>query len=176
MYTTHRMGRDGHCQQFDTTPTLISAPHWPHRPCNAPMQLYRVGKKPSVKADLATYSYTANVSRRCMSVSLILGCELDFSSCAIRMGFRKSSHIWCSTHAISHYSTRIILQWHATHCKPLILFKTQFKTLVILFWMSLIFCLSVLYICMLANYSCRYFDCVSVYIDSILNIIHSNIP
>ena len=56
MYTTHRMGRDGHCQQFDTTPTLISASQWPYKPCNAPMWLYRVGKKPSVKTDLAMYS------------------------------------------------------------------------------------------------------------------------
>ena len=28
-----------------------------------------------------------------MSVSLISGCKLDFSSCAIRAGFHKSSHI-----------------------------------------------------------------------------------
>ena len=49
--------------QFDTTPTLISAPQWPHRPCNAPMRLYTVGKKPSVKADLAMYSRTVDVSR-----------------------------------------------------------------------------------------------------------------
>ena len=52
MCTTHRMGRGGHCWQFDTRPTLITAPQWPHRPCNAPMRLYRVNKKPSVKADL----------------------------------------------------------------------------------------------------------------------------
>ena len=92
MCTTHRMGRDRHYQQFDTTPTLISAPHWPHRPCNAPIRLYRVRKKPSVKADLAMHSHTVDVSRQCMCVSLILGCKLDFSSCAIRASFRKSSH------------------------------------------------------------------------------------
>ena len=61
--TTHRIGQDGHCQQFDTTPNLISAPQWPHGPCNAPMQPYRVGKKPSVKADLAMYRHTGDVSR-----------------------------------------------------------------------------------------------------------------
>ena len=113
MCTTHRMGQDGHCQQFDTTPTLISAPQWPHRPCNASIQPYRVGKKPSVKADLAMY----------MSVSLILGYKLDFSSCVIRAGFRKSSHTYCAYeramiyvpylfhtqhyyHSSSHYSDR----------------------------------------------------------------------
>ena len=47
-----------------------------------------------MKVDLAMYSYTVDVSRQCMSVSLILGCKLDFSSCAIRAGFRKSSHIY----------------------------------------------------------------------------------
>ena len=63
MYTIHWMGRDGHCRQFDTTPALISAPQWPHRPCNAPMQPYMVGKKPSVKADLSMYSHTVDVPR-----------------------------------------------------------------------------------------------------------------
>ena len=63
MYTTHWMGRDGHCQQFDTTPTLISAPQRPHRLCNAPMRPYTVDKKPSVKADLAMYSPTVHVPR-----------------------------------------------------------------------------------------------------------------
>ena len=92
MYTTHRMGQYRHCQQFDTTPTLISASQWPHRPCNAPIWFYRVSKKPSVKADLATYSHTVDVSRQCMSVSLILCYKLDFGSCAIRTGFHKSSH------------------------------------------------------------------------------------
>ena len=93
MCTTHSMGQDRHCQQFDTTPTLISAPQWPHRSCNAPVWCYRVGKKSSVKADLAMYSQTVDASRQCMSVSLILGCKLDFSSCAIRNSFCKSSHI-----------------------------------------------------------------------------------
>ena len=62
MYTTHWMSRDRHCQQFDTTPTLISAPQCPHRPCNASMQLYMVGKRPSVKANLAMYSHTVDIS------------------------------------------------------------------------------------------------------------------
>ena len=73
MYTTHRMGQDGCCQQFHTTPTLISAPQWPHRPCNAPMRPYMVGKKPSVKADLAIYSQAVDVRGQCMSESLKLG-------------------------------------------------------------------------------------------------------
>ena len=94
MYTTHRMGQDGHCQQFHTTPTLISAPQWPHRPCNAPMRPYTVGKKPSVKADLAIYSQAVDVRGQCMSESLKLGHNLDFSSCDIMVGFHKSSHIF----------------------------------------------------------------------------------
>ena len=93
MYTTRRMGQDGHCQQFHTTPTLISAPQWPHRSCNAPMRPYTVGKKPSVKADLAIYSQAVDVRGQCMSESLKLGHNLDFSSCDIMVGFHKSSHI-----------------------------------------------------------------------------------
>ena len=71
---------------------LISAPQWLHRPCNASRQLYKVGKKPFVKVDLAIYSYIVDVSGQCMSVSLILGFKLDFNSCAIWDGFCKSSH------------------------------------------------------------------------------------
>ena len=98
MYTTHRMGQDGHCQQFHTTPTLISAPQWPHRPCNAPMRPYTVGKEPSMKADLAIHNQAVDVRGQCMSESLKLGHNLDFSSCDIMVGFHKSSHkylIYC---------------------------------------------------------------------------------
>ena len=81
MYTIHRIGQNGHWQQFDTTPILISAPQWLHRPCNAQTQFYNVSKKTSVKVDLAIYScYILDVSGRCMSVSLLLGIKLDFSS------------------------------------------------------------------------------------------------
>ena len=52
-----------------------------------------VGKKLSVKADLAIYSQAVNVCGRCMSESLILGHNLDFSSCDIMVSFHKSSHI-----------------------------------------------------------------------------------
>ena len=75
MCTTHRMDWDRDCQQFDTTPTLISAHQRPYRPCNAPIRLYRVSKKPSVKGDLAMYSHIVDVSKQCMSVSLTLGCN-----------------------------------------------------------------------------------------------------
>ena len=92
VYTNHRIDRDGHWQQFGTQPILISAPQWADRPCNTPTRFYRVGKKPSVKADLAIYSYAVDVHRQCMSESLILGHNLDF----IMVGFCKSSHkyIW----------------------------------------------------------------------------------
>ena len=93
MYTNHRIDRDGHWQQFGTQPILISAPQWANRPCNAPSRFYRVGKKLSVKADLAIYSQAVDVRGRCMSESLILGHNLDFSSCDIMVGFHKSSHI-----------------------------------------------------------------------------------
>ena len=92
MYTNHRIDQDGHWQQFGTQPILISAPQWANRPCNAPTWLYRVGKKLSMKADLAIYSQAVDVHARCMSESLILGHKLDFSSCDIMVGFRISSH------------------------------------------------------------------------------------
>ena len=95
MYTNHRTDQDGHWQQFGTQPILISAPQWANRPCNAPTRPYRVGKKPSVKADLAIYSHAVYVCGQCMSESLILGHNLDFSSCDIMVGFCKSSHIMC---------------------------------------------------------------------------------
>ena len=55
---------------------------------------YTVGKKPSVKADLAIYSQAVDVRGQCMSESLKLGHNLDFSSCDIMVGFHKSSHIY----------------------------------------------------------------------------------
>ena len=56
------------------------------------MQPYRVGKKPPVKEDLAIYSHVVDASGQCMSVSLILGFNLDFSSCDNLVSFCKSSH------------------------------------------------------------------------------------
>ena len=93
MYIIHWRDQDGHWQQFGTPPFLISAPQWLHRHCNAPTQFYRVSKKPSVKADLAIYSHIVDASEQCMSVSLILGFKLDFSSCTNWDGFYKSGHI-----------------------------------------------------------------------------------
>ena len=49
-------------------------------------------KKPSVKADLAIYSHVVDASVQCMSVSLILDFNLNFSSCNILVRFCKSSH------------------------------------------------------------------------------------
>ena len=92
MYTNHRIDRDGHWQQFGTQPILISAPQWASWSRNAPTGFYSVGKNPSVKADLAIYSQAVDVRRRCMSESLRLGHNLDFSSCDIMVGFHKSSH------------------------------------------------------------------------------------
>ena len=58
------------------------------------MQLYRVGKKLSVKADLAIYSHAVDAAGQCMNESLMLGHNLDFSSCNILVGFSKSGHIF----------------------------------------------------------------------------------
>ena len=49
-------------------------------------------QKPSVKADLAIYSHLVDVCGQCMSVSLLLGFNLDFSSYDNLVGFSESSH------------------------------------------------------------------------------------
>ena len=92
MHTNHKRDRDGHWQQSDTQPILISVPQWPNRTCNAPTWPYSVGKKLSVKADVAIYSYTVDVAGQCTSESLMLGHNLDFSTCDILVSFCKSSH------------------------------------------------------------------------------------
>ena len=51
---------------------------------------------PYVKADLAIYSHAVDVCVQCMSEPLILGHNLDFSSCENMVGFFKSSHICVS--------------------------------------------------------------------------------
>ena len=87
MYTNDRIDQDNHWQQFGTQPILISAPQWYHRPFNAPIQFYRVGIRSSVKADMAIYGHIFDASGPCMSVSLILVFNLDFSSCENLVGF-----------------------------------------------------------------------------------------
>ena len=103
MYTNHRIDRDGHSHQFGTQPILISAPQWANRPCNAPTCLYRVGKKQSVKADLAIYSQAVDVCGRCISESLILWHNLDFSSCDIMVGFPKCVTYYVLQHEFNFY-------------------------------------------------------------------------
>ena len=51
-------------QQLSTCHILINAIHQPHRPHSAPWWFNRVGNKPSVKADLAIYSYVLGISRQ----------------------------------------------------------------------------------------------------------------
>ena len=95
MYTNCRIGSDGHWQQCGTQPILISAPQQPKRTSNAPTWLYRVSKSQLWKQTwLSIATYVVNASWQCMSVSLILGLNLDFSSCDILVGFCKSSHIF----------------------------------------------------------------------------------
>ena len=71
--------------------TLIKAPQWLHRPCSVPPWIDRVGKKPSMKADLAIYSY---VLAWCAWVATMLCYKLDFSSCVIWNGFLQTSHTY----------------------------------------------------------------------------------
>ena len=87
MNTIYRIDQDGHWQHFGTPPIMISAPQWLHRLHNGPTQFYRVGKKLSVKADLAIYGQVVDASGWCIRVSLMLGFQLDLSSLPIGMVF-----------------------------------------------------------------------------------------
>ena len=86
----HRTGRDSLWQKSGTSHILISATQWPHRPQIAPSWFYRVGNKPSVKADLVICSYVLGMFK---SVGLIISNKLNFISCGDLDGFCKSSHI-----------------------------------------------------------------------------------
>ena len=60
--------RPGRCRRSlaaDTACSFISAPQWLHRPCSGLSWFYRVGKRPPVKADLATHSPVSGVSVWC---------------------------------------------------------------------------------------------------------------
>jgi len=59
-------------EQFGTTCYLINVPQWPHSICDGPAWLDRVGKKPSVKADLLIYSNCVTVSGQCLSVAIMV--------------------------------------------------------------------------------------------------------
>ena len=65
--------------------------------------LDRVGKKPSVKADLFIYSNCVTVSGQCLSVAIIISNKMDFNSCAYMVDFPKSSHIYRVTDCYAVY-------------------------------------------------------------------------
>ena len=88
--------------------SLISAHHWPHRPCSGPSWFYRVGKRPPVKADLAIYSLVVGMSGLWVNVATMLNNKLDFYCCDNSVGFCKSSHK-CTTYKYVHIRTCIII-------------------------------------------------------------------
>ena len=65
-------GQDSYWQQSGTSHIYISATYWPHRPCIVQWWFDRVSNEPSVKADLAIYSYVLGIFRWCKSVGLII--------------------------------------------------------------------------------------------------------
>ena len=66
-----------------------------------------------MKADLAIYSHTVDVGRQCMSESLTLGHNLDFSLFDIMVGFCKSSHI--CIYVFLYISKNSMLQFKRFH-------------------------------------------------------------
>ena len=85
-------------------------PSGPIGPVMHQLGLTRLAKKLSMKADLAIYGQAVDVRGRCMSESLRLGHNLDFSSCDIMVGFHKSSHIFLFSIVTSvHVATLLYL-------------------------------------------------------------------
>ena len=58
----HRISQDSCWQQSGTTHILINGIYRSQRPCSALWWFDRDSKRPSVKADLAIYSYVLSVS------------------------------------------------------------------------------------------------------------------
>jgi len=69
-YTTRRA--DIEWNSLGPHATLLMPPQCPHRVCDGPAWLDRVGKKPSLKADLLIYSNCVTVSGQCLSVAIII--------------------------------------------------------------------------------------------------------
>ena len=67
----HGTGRGGYWEQPSTPCRLIDAPQVPLRLRCDSSWLDRVGKKPTLKADLAIYSYIVTVSGQYLSVAII---------------------------------------------------------------------------------------------------------
>jgi len=69
-------------------------PHFEEPVCVGPAWLHRVGKKPSVNADLLIYGNCVTVSGQCLSVAIIISIKMDFNFYAYIAHFPKSSHIY----------------------------------------------------------------------------------
>ena len=75
----------GSWQQPSTQCCLLGAPQVPHGlHCDSSWP-DRVGKKPSLKADLVIYSYIATVSGQCVAITL--SNKMDFSYCDNTVSF-----------------------------------------------------------------------------------------
>ena len=68
--------------------TLLMPPRCPTGSIVTP----QLGKEPSLKADLAIYSYIVTVSGQYLSVAITLSNNIDFSYCDNTVSFHKSSH------------------------------------------------------------------------------------
>ena len=80
-------GRGGCWVQFGTSCRLINASQVPHRLRCDSSWLGRVGKKPSLKADLAIYSYIVTVSGQHLNVAIMLSNKMDFRYCDNMVSF-----------------------------------------------------------------------------------------
>ena len=89
MSPDHDTGRGGAaCRLIDAPRCPIGSVVIPHGSVD------RVGKNPSLKADLAIYSYIVTVSVQYLSVAITLSNKMNFSYCDNTVSFHKSSHIY----------------------------------------------------------------------------------
>ena len=74
MGTTHNTGRGGHWEYCSLGPyaTLLMPPQVPNRLCCNSSWPDRVGKRLSVQAELAIYTYIVTVSGQYLSVAITL--------------------------------------------------------------------------------------------------------
>ena len=77
---------------------------------------------PSVKADLAIYIHVLGVPGQYETVALMLSHKMDFSCCANRDGFRKSSHVYNLSVSCDSYPWNVNVTLMGMFCSFLTMF------------------------------------------------------
>ena len=78
--------------------------------CSGPSWIYRVGKRPPVKADLAIYGLMVGMPGQWEDVATMLNIKLDFC-CDNSVDFCKSSHIYSRAYHFLLFCPSPIVLW-----------------------------------------------------------------